>query len=237
ARLVLTQPAPVPDVKGEAVTADLFSPSIYYRGVRPVQIAVYTLSPTNKPRLAKQSLEFVVGRRSPTMAYVVQNSKWANKSLGVTFTDGLLTKVSSENESELAGAAEALRGLPAEYLAAIKQANEIVSEQNKLDSSGIQRQIDDLKKQKELTETRITSGETANLAAMKTESDRLEAELKLLNSQRNLAVGQAIPQDQTALSAQVQIIKLQNDLAEAQVKQLQLQQQLDELRQKMGGGQ
>jgi len=33
----------------------------------------------------------------------------------------------------------------------------------------------------------------------------------------------------------VQMIKLQNDLVEAQVKQLQLQQQLEELRKKVGG--
>ena len=233
-RVVITQSSKIPDVKSETAKPGDASSGVFYRAVRPATIAVYLLNGNNKPVLSKRSVEFVTGRRSPLMSLALSNSKWSTKSLGATFTGGALTKITSELGSELAGAAETLRGIPTEYLAAIKQAGEIVTERNKLDAAGVQAQIDELKKQKELTETRIATGESADLAAMQAQTARLDAELKLLTSRRALAGSQTVG-DQATLALQVQMIKLQNDLVEAQVKQLQLQQQLEELRKKVGG--
>lgn len=235
-RVVVTQvPLSVePDVRLDAKPGQI-SPAIFYRTLRPIALSVYLLDGGNKPVRSRRSVEFVTGRRSPLMSVAVQNSKWSLKSIGVTFTNGALTKVTNETGSEIAGAAEALRGLPTEYLAAVKQANEIVSEDSKLKLAGVTAQIDQLKKQKELIEAQVVSGESGDLASMQAQTVRLDAELKLLTSQRALAGAQGPGASDTALA--VQMLTLQNALADAQLKQLQLQQQLEELRKKLGGGQ
>lgn len=232
-RVIVTQGTAV--AKNTTVAPNTASAGVTYRSVRPVVLSIYMLDGLNRPVLSKQSLEFVTGAASPIASIAVHNAKWSTKSVGLVFTNGTLTKLSSEAGSELAGAAEAIRGVPAEYLGTLKQANEIIAERNKLGVSGLQGQIDELKKQKELTEARIASGESGDLAAMQAETARLDAELKLLTSQRALAGSQGVGADSASLTLLVQITKLQNDLAEAQMKQIELQQKLEELRRKTGG--
>lgn len=233
ARILLTQGNVL--AKNTEVKAGTASSAISFRTVRPVVLSIYLIDGTNKPVLSKRSLEFVTGSSSSVTSMPVHNAKWSTKSVGLTFSSGVLTKLTTETGSELAGATDAIRGLPAEYLGALKQANEIITENNKLSLSGVVAQIDELKKHKELIEARIASGEAADLATMQAETARLDAELKLLNSQRGFVAGQGIGADTSSLTLQVQLIKLQNDLAEAQVKQLNLQRELEELRRKAGG--
>lgn len=235
-RVIVTQASAArePDVK-PATEPGKSSTTIFFRGLRPAQLSVYMLNASNKPVLTKRTFELVMGRRSAILSLPVYNSKWSTKSLGAIFTNGALTKVTTETGSEIAGAAEALRGIPAEYLAAVKQANEIISEDSKLRLAGVQAQIDELKKRKELIEAQVAGGESGDLVAMQAETARLDAELRLLTSQRAITAAQGPASADAAIS--LQMLKLQNDLAEAQVKQLQLQQQLEEVRKKLGGQQ
>ncbi len=96
----------------------------------------------------------------------------------------------------------------------------------------IDRQIDEVKKQKDLFEAQVALGQAVNLEEAKSQLASLDLQVKTLEAQRTVAVGVANAGQIEGLTAQQQLLKLQNDLLKAQLEQIQLQRQLNG-----GGGQ
>jgi hypothetical protein len=237
-RLIVTQDrapltAPAIPAPGHVVAA---TERITYRQVRPAIISIYAVNADYKPILVKRTVEIVVDRSAPALEFPVFSSKWTTKSIGVTFTGAVPTKVTTEIGSSAAAVSDTVKNLPADYLASLKAGNEITSEQAKVQANAIQSRIDQLKQQKALNEQKVATGESLDMANLKQQSDRIDAEIALLDKQRAQAAAQTTGADLAAMTTQKQILDLQNSLLDAQKKQLELQQALDDLRKKISGG-
>ncbi|HET9370038.1 MAG TPA: hypothetical protein VFO19_07310 [Vicinamibacterales bacterium] len=205
---------------------------VFYRAVRPVILRLYQITEDAKLVHVRDSQEYIVGERSEVMTLDLPTTKWSKRGIEVQFTDNALTKFGATQSSGVADTAEAVRQLSGEYLTALKQVNEIEAERRKLATVDIDRQIDEVKKQKDLFEAQVALGQAVNLEEAKSQLASLDLQVKTLEAQRTVAVGVANAGQIEGLTAQQQLLKLQNDLLKAQLEQIQLQRQLNG-----GGGQ
>lgn len=223
-RIVLTRtPVVVAAAAGAAVPkAGETSSSLYYRPASPMILSVYRLTADDRLQLVKQSVESVLSSSTPVATLPAPDTRWSTRTIAATFTAGALTKVTNTAASELAGATDALRGLSGDYLAGVRQSNEIAAEQQKAANQSMDAEIARLQKEKALVEARVAQQQALSLGPAKAEIESLETQIKTLTTQRTLA-------DTQTGAAERDIIRLQNALTTLQIEQATLRQKLDAL--------
>ncbi len=210
---------------------------IYFRRGRPVRLTLHKKrGQGDGPTLVALSAttEVVQDGYSPVTFLAFGDSVWSKSSLTAAFgANGALTKLGNDSESEMARATEALRALPAEYLSAIKQSNEITTENQKAMTLALQGQIDSFTQRRELLEAEMSYSGANEASVRRAEIDKINSEVALLEAQIKLAgvQGSADSLDQRAsLELEQQILQLRNEVAKAEIERLKLEAELAKLR-------
>jgi hypothetical protein len=201
-------------------------PIVAYRLARPVRLRLYEAELGKPIRHIRDTIESVVGRRSALATLALPTTKWSKRTLEATFTSGALTSMSLESSSAVADATDALNKVSGDYLASLKQMNEIDAERRKAAGAVLEQKLNDLKKQKEIEESRIALDQALASEDAKGRLAAVEAEAKLLEAQRNALVGSALVGRIEQSSAEVQILKMQNEALKARIEELELRRKL-----------
>jgi hypothetical protein len=219
---------------GPAAASATKTDVIYHRLPRPVTFKWYELGNvgnTTELVLRNVSTENVIDEWSPLEALPLSTSKWAKKTLSATFTDaGVLTQLSNERESEIAGATETVRALPSDYLGVLKQSNEIAEQQRKLSLQTIDAQVDRLNREKSQKEAALALREIDNVGELKAQISQLESQTKFLDAQRALTASGASGDAKRSLQSDQELLKLENAIAAAKAERLELDAKLETLR-------
>ena len=207
---------------------------IAYRVAYPATFCLYNTAPTEptKPVLVACKRENVVGPSSPIVNLPLKGKAFGRRQLIVQFNDtGSIKSISNDSTSAVADVSALIQGVPTEILAAFQQANEILDANRALALQSLENQIEETKAEQSLLEQQIALRERIATSATDAELNELNRKLALLEAQRNL-VAAATPPDATivSLESRQRLLKLENALREAEVRSLQLERQLDELR-------
>ena len=159
---------------------------------------------------------------------------FGKKSLSVAFDKaGYLSKISRLSEAELAGLAQALEKLPADYYDALKQANETVDEQQELALQRLDHRIEELKKERELITQEVVTGGALASAQQTAEIERLGREITQLEKEASLVQLQQAAEgaaELAILDLQTKITSAQTALEQAETQRLKVQADLEKLR-------
>lgn len=221
-RIVVSRETPTLNSTAATPPSGTASDALYHRIAIPSVLRVYKVAGDGALVLAQRTTPLLLTSASPVGTLPAPDSKWSKRTVEATFTNGSLTKVGTESSSELAGATEALRGIPTEYLAGLKQANEIDVEERKLKLQGLDTQIERLKKVKEATELDLAQQQLLSVGNGKNSIAALETQIKLLETERALGDSRGAAADRNA-------IRLENELAKLQIEQAELRRKLEAL--------
>ncbi len=211
---------------------------LFYRIVRPVELSMYQLDPDvgngTQPVLRERQIVYVVDEHSPIGFLEFSGSHWSKRGTTARFSSsGTLQKLSSSQDSNASAVADTLATLPDEYLSALKLANDVTEQRQRLRSQDSRARLEDLKREKEIAENQLALGELLDTGAVSSEISRLEKEIALLEAQIKLGETERkndVAGDRNDLELQKQIQELRNAIQKGEIDRLKLERELDELR-------
>ena len=207
---------------------------IAYRVAYPTTFCLYNTAPPvqTKPVLVACKRENVLGPSSPIVNLSLKSKAFGQRRLIVQFNDsGSIKSISNDSKSAVADVSALVQGVPTEILAALQQANKILDANRALAVQSLENQIEKTKAEQSLLTQQIALYDTIAASATDAKLNELNRKLALLEAQRNVVVAATAP-DSTIVSLETnqRLLELENALREAEVRRLQLERQIDELR-------
>ena len=226
-------PAPPPSTSTDRRN-DRQTKRISYRVPYPVTLCLYNTAPAmeTRPVLISCRQENVLGPSSPIVNLPLRAKAFGRRHLIAVFDDsGSVKSITNDVTSAAADVADVVQGVPAEILAAFEQANKILDANRALALQDLEDQIEQTKAAQSLLEQQIALRERIAASATDAQLNELQRKLSVLEAQRNLLAATSTPHSTiVSLEDRQRLLALENAIREAEIRSLQLEKQLDEIR-------